>query len=201
VAEQTDEIERTGDENGVLGRGFGEGVFKRALGVGDYGKVGGMMAGDFGELRRGDGARSVWRGENDFGGMGEEKAGNFVDGFVAKSGVNHPDLACREILLQEMCEFTRRAGIMRAIEINVGRGLKFFKAPGPDGLGDTLGDGFVGDWKAAFLKRRAAATALRALWNWNRPSKPGTMSKRFPESSSMTRAWTLPSWMDSRSTR
>ena len=56
VAELADQIEGAGDENGVIGRGFGEGMLEGALGVGDYGKTRGVMASDFGKLRGGDGA-------------------------------------------------------------------------------------------------------------------------------------------------
>ena len=54
VAELADEIERAGDENGVIGGGFGEGVVEGLFGFGDDGKTGGVVAGDFGELRGGD---------------------------------------------------------------------------------------------------------------------------------------------------
>ena len=50
VAKFSDEIERAGDENGVLRRGFSKGVFKSAHGVGDHGKMSRVVAGDFGEL-------------------------------------------------------------------------------------------------------------------------------------------------------
>src|SRR6266478_1310482 len=88
LAELADQIEGAGDENGVLWRGFRESVFERALGIGDHGKTRGMMAGDFRELRGGNGARGARRGEDDFRGVGEEEAGDFVDSFVAKSGID-----------------------------------------------------------------------------------------------------------------
>jgi len=87
VAELADEIERASDENGVIGGGFGEGVVEGLLGFGDYGKTAGVMAGDFGELRGGDGAWGAGSGEDDFLGAGEEEAGDFVDGFVAEGSV------------------------------------------------------------------------------------------------------------------
>jgi len=143
-----DQIEGAGDEDRVLGRGFGEGVLEGAFGISDDGKMGGMVAGDFGELCGGNGARSIWRGENDFGGVGKEKAGDFVDSFVAKGGVNQPNFVDGEILLQEMGEFARRAGIVRAIEVNVRVGLQFFEAAGPNGFSHTTCDSIIRNLKA-----------------------------------------------------
>src|SRR6266436_2699861 len=111
-----------------------------------------MMASDFRELRGGDGARGAGRGEDDFRGMREEEAGNFVDGFMAKGGVDQKDFPAREILVEEIGEFASGAGIVRAIAINVGGGLQFFEAAGPDGGGDPQGNGFIGDSKTALLK-------------------------------------------------
>jgi len=88
LAELADQIERAGDENGVFGRGFRDNVFERALGVGDHGKTRGVIAGNFRELRGGNGARGARRREDDFRGVREEEASHFVDGFVAKSGIN-----------------------------------------------------------------------------------------------------------------
>jgi len=42
---------------------------------------------------------------------------------------------------------------VRAIAVNVGRGLKFFEAAGPDGFGDSPGDGSIGDLKTALLEQ------------------------------------------------
>ena len=50
VAKLADQIERAGDENGVLRRSLCKGVLESAFGVGDHGKMGGMMACDFREL-------------------------------------------------------------------------------------------------------------------------------------------------------
>jgi hypothetical protein len=87
LAELANQIERAGDENGVFGRGFRECVFERALGIGDHGKTRGVMAGNFRELRGGNGARGARRGEDDFRGVREEEAGYFVDGFIAKGSI------------------------------------------------------------------------------------------------------------------
>src|SRR6266852_528061 len=111
-----------------------------------------MMAGDFRELRGGNGARGSRRGENDFRGAREKKAGDFVDGFVSEGGVDQKDSAAGEILVEEIGEFASGAGIVRAIAINVGRGLKFFQTAGPDGGGDPQGNGFIGDSKIALLE-------------------------------------------------
>src|SRR5438445_13601581 len=70
VAKLADQIKRAGDENGVLGRGFGEGMFEGAFGVRNQGKTRSMMAGDFGDLRGRDGERSPWRGNEGCGGVG-----------------------------------------------------------------------------------------------------------------------------------
>src|SRR5467141_5393245 len=88
LAELADQIERAGDENGVFGRGFCESVFERALRIGDHGKTHGMMAGNFRELRGGNGARDARRREDDFRGVREEEASDFVDGFIAKGAID-----------------------------------------------------------------------------------------------------------------
>src|SRR6266481_1446195 len=126
VAELADQIERAGDENGVFRRGLGERAFEGALGVRDYGKTRGMMAGNFRELRGGNGARNARRGEDDLCGMREKKPSYFVDGFIAKGGVDQPDFAAREVLFEEMGEFAGGAGIVRTIEVNGRVGLQFF---------------------------------------------------------------------------
>src|SRR2546430_12063552 len=93
VAELANQIERASNENSVFWRGLRKSVFKGALRVGDYAKMGGVMPGDFGELRGGNGAWGARRGEDDFGDAGKEEAGDFVDGFVAKGGVEQPYFA------------------------------------------------------------------------------------------------------------
>lgn len=163
VAKLADQIKRASDENSIVGRGLGDGVVKGVLGVGDHGKMNGMVAGDFGELHGGNGARSVRRGEDHFGGVGKEQAGDFVDSFVAKSGVNHPNFAGREILLQEICEFAGGAGIVRAVEINVGCGLQSLEAAGPDGFSDAACDGFVGDLKSAVSEEPGGSNTVQGV--------------------------------------
>src|SRR6266478_1470316 len=163
VAELADQIEGAGDENGVMGRGFGESMFEGALGVGDHGKMRGVMADDFGKLRGRDGTGRARRGEDDFGGVREEQAGNFVDGFIAKGGVDQKDFAAGEILFEEVGEFAGGAGIVRAIAVNVGRGLKFFEAAGPDGFGDSLGDGSIGNLEAALLEQASGGEGVQRV--------------------------------------
>src|SRR6266478_7083699 len=163
VAELADQIKRASDENGVFRRGFCEGVFEGALGVGDYGKMGGMVASDFRELRGGNGARGSGRGENDFCGAREKKAGDFVDGFVPKGGVDQEDFAAGEILFEEIGEFAGSAGIVRAIAINVRRGLQFFETAGPDGVGDPLGNGFIGNSKIALLEKARGGDGVQRV--------------------------------------
>ena len=88
LAELPDQIEGAGDENGVFRCGFRESVFERAFGIGDHGKMRGMVAGNFRELRGGNSARGARRGEDDFRGGREEEAGYFIDGFITKSGID-----------------------------------------------------------------------------------------------------------------
>src|ERR1700736_6379449 len=116
MAKLADQIERAGDENGVFERGVREGVFERALGIGDHRKTRGVMAGNFRELRSGDGARGARRREDDFRSVREEEAGYFVDSFIAKGGIDQPDFSAREILFEEMGELAGGGGIVRAIE-------------------------------------------------------------------------------------
>jgi len=159
-AKLADQIKRAGDENGVFGGSLGERVLEGALRVGDDGKMGGVVAGDFRELRCRNGARCARCGEDDFGNVGEEKAGYFVDGFVAKSGVNQPDFARREILLQEMSNFAGGAGVVRTIEINIWIGLQFFETAGPHGLSDTACDSLIGNLKAAALEKTSGSNRI-----------------------------------------
>src|SRR5207244_686552 len=93
VTKLTDQIERAGDENAVFRGGYRKNVFEGPLGVGDHGKTRGMMAGNFGELRGGDGPHGARHGEDNFRGVGEKKAGDFVHGFVAKGSVEQPYFA------------------------------------------------------------------------------------------------------------
>src|SRR5260370_15504617 len=51
-----------------------------------------------------------------------------------------------------MSELVGGAGIVRAIEVNVGSGLQFFEAAGPNGASDSLRDGINGDLEAAVLE-------------------------------------------------
>jgi len=57
MAELPDQIERAGDENGVLGRCFGKKVVECLLGFGDNRAVTGMVRRDLAELRSRNGAR------------------------------------------------------------------------------------------------------------------------------------------------
>jgi hypothetical protein len=138
-------------------------MVKGAFGVGNHGVMRGMMTGNFCQLGGGDGAHGARRGEDDFCGVREEQAGDFVDSFVAKGSVEQPKFAILEILLEETGEFAGGAGIVRAVQINVRGGLQFFKTAGPDGVGDSIGYGFIVDSKTAVLKEPAAATAFRAF--------------------------------------
>src|SRR4029077_12529139 len=110
-----------------------------ALGVGDHGVTRGMMTGNLRKLGGGDGAYSARRGEDDFRGVREEQAGDFVDGFVAKGGIEQPKFAISEILLEKVRELASGAGIVRAVQVNVRGELQFFEAAEPDGLGGSIG--------------------------------------------------------------
>src|SRR5208282_3794843 len=138
VAELADQIERAGDENGVVG-------------------------GDFGEVRSGDSARSVGRCKDDLRGVREEEAGDFVDGFIAKGGVEQKDFAAGEIHLEEMSKLAGGAGIVRAIEINVRVQLQFFEPAGPDSIGDALRDGFIGNLEAATVKEARGGEGVQCV--------------------------------------
>ena len=96
-----------------------------------------MMAGDFGELRGRGGACGAGRGEDDFRGVMEKKAGDFINGLIPESGVEQPNLAPLEILLQKMGEFAGGAWIVSAVEVDVRGGLQFFEASGPHGIGNS----------------------------------------------------------------
>ena len=158
-----DEIERAGDENGVFGSGLGEGIIESLFGVGNDGEMRRVVASDFGELGGGDGAGGARRGENDFFGAREEKAGDFVNSFVAERSVDEPNPAAGEILFQECGEFARGGRIVRAVEINVGMGLQLFEAAGPDSVGDALSDGVIGDSKAAFLEKAGGGKRVQSI--------------------------------------
>ena len=110
----------------------------------------GVIAGDFFELFGRYGTRSARFGDDDFRSEGEQPAGDFVHGFVAKSAVDEPDFARGEIFGEKICQFMGRGWVVRAVQIDVGVGLEFFEAAGPHGVGDSGGDGFVRDAKASF---------------------------------------------------
>jgi len=163
VAQLADEIERAGDEHGVLGSGLGERIVEGLFGVGNDGEMRRVVASDFGELGGRDRTGGARRGENDFFGAREEKAGDFVDSFVAECSVDEPNPAAGEILFQECGEFARGGRIVRAVEINVGIGLQFFETAGPDGIGDALSDGVIGDSKAAVLEKAGGGKCVEGV--------------------------------------
>jgi hypothetical protein len=63
-----DEIKRAGNENNVLGRSPCQRVLECLFGINDHYGAQRMVAGDFSELRGGDGARGSRLRENDFSG-------------------------------------------------------------------------------------------------------------------------------------
>src|SRR5690242_2772047 len=98
------------------------------------------MGSNFGESRRGDGAGSTRLCEDNFGRMRKELPGHFVYRLVAKRSVNQQDLAAGEVFLKKARELARGGGIVGAIEINIGAGLKLFKSSRPDRPGNAFRD-------------------------------------------------------------
>src|SRR4029077_14324435 len=123
----------------------------------------GVVTGNFGKLRGGKGARGVRCSKDNFGRVGKEKARNFVNGFVAKSSVDKPDLAAGDVLLEEKGEFAGGAGIVRTVDIDVRRGLQFFEGAGPDGGGDAAGDGLIRNLKAAILEKPCGGEGVQGV--------------------------------------
>src|SRR5208283_2741611 len=130
MAQLTDEVEGASDEDGVFGSSFRECGIQGRFGVVDYG--------DVCELSGAHGARIVWLREDSFADEREKQAGDFIYGFVAHGAVNQNDSASRKMLFQKVGEFTRCAGIVRPVEINVRVRLEFFEAPGPLGFGNAM---------------------------------------------------------------
>src|SRR5260370_17383456 len=62
-----------------------------------------------------------------------------------------------------MSELVGGAGIVRAIEVNVGSGLQFFEAAGPNGASDSLRDGINGDLKAAVLEEARRGDRVQSV--------------------------------------
>ena len=52
---------------------------------------------------------------------------------------------------------------MRAIEINVGAGVQFFEAAGPDCVCDPPRDGITGDLKAAVLEEPRGGDGVQGV--------------------------------------
>src|SRR5215471_16973141 len=140
VAKLADQIQRPSNENGVAGSSLRERLVERLFGRRDYCETRGVVRSDFRQARCGNGASGARLGENDLGRMGKKLAGNFVDGFVTKGSVDNPNFAPGEVLLEELSELARRAGIVRSIQVNVRPGLQLFKASRPNGAGNALGD-------------------------------------------------------------
>ncbi len=143
MANLADEIERTGNENGVPRAGFGEDALDSFFRIGHDGESLGVMRRDFGKLGGGDCAGGARLGENDFGSARKEQACNLVHGFFAQRAVNQPDFAIGKVLRPEGGQFARCGGVVRAVEIDVGLRMDFFEAAGPFGGGDALADGFI----------------------------------------------------------
>src|SRR5438067_10302310 len=62
----------------------------------------GVMGGDLGETRGRDRAGSARLGEDDFGGVRKELAGDLVDRLIAERSIDEPDFAPGKILCDEL---------------------------------------------------------------------------------------------------
>src|SRR5579862_1228270 len=150
AAQLAHQVERAGDEDNVFGRGEFEGARQGLRGVGHDFRDSRMMGRHFREQRGGDGARLRGRRENYEGSAGEEKAGNFVDGFVAHGSVDQENIPPGKELLPEDDDFAGARGVVRAVDINFRAFTDFFEAAGPCGRGEAVRDGFVVDGRASF---------------------------------------------------
>ena len=146
------------------GAGLLESQIESLLCGGNNPEMRSVVGGNFGEPRGGDGARSARLCKDHFAGMWEEQAGDFVDGFVAERAVEQPDFAAGEILREEFGEFAGGSGIVRAVEVDVGAGLQFFQAAGPDGAGDSLAEGDVWDAEAASLEESRGSKSIESIF-------------------------------------
>ena len=129
------------------------------------------MRDDFGEARRGDRPGSARLGNQNLGGMREKLPSHFVDSFIAKRSIEKPNFPSGEILFEKKGEFARGPGIVRPIEKDVGAGLQFFEAPGPNRAGDSPFDGFVGNAKALLLEASCSSESAERIFQLEAPGK------------------------------
>src|SRR5260370_1769860 len=62
-----------------------------------------------------------------------------------------------------MSELVGGAGIVRAIEVNVGSGLQFFEAAGPNGASDSVSAGINSHLKAAVLEEARRGARVQSV--------------------------------------
>src|ERR1700687_2310385 len=97
VAQLADEVERPGDNNGVVRRGSVESMFECGFWLRkDREGRGGVRRG-FGKPDDGNGARGTRLREDHFGGQRKKNTCNFVDGFVAQRSKDQPSLAASKV--------------------------------------------------------------------------------------------------------
>src|SRR5258708_34933066 len=120
------------------------------------------MPGNFRKLRSGNGARSIWLGEDGFAGERKEDACNFIHRLVAQCSKNDDELSCAEIFLKEDRQFACRRRIVRAIKVDIWTGVHFFDATGPDCGCDSLLDGVDGDVKSPRLQDKSGRDCIQS---------------------------------------
>src|SRR5258708_39714325 len=130
-----------------------------------------MVRGDFTELRSGDGAGSARVGKDTLGRVWEEHAGDFIDRFIAQGSVEKKNFAAGEVFFPESGQLARRAGIVRAIGIDIRARLQFFQASRPDGCGDALLDRASRDPIATRVERTGARNSIQRVRQLKTPGQ------------------------------
>ncbi len=142
------------------GRLNGRGIVCCAM---EFGFIGGVVRGDFGELCHGNSARGPRLREHHFDRMRKKNACDLVDGFVAQSAKNQPDLASSKILVQERGKFSCRGRIVRAVEVHIGIRLHFFESARPVGFRDSLRNRLIRDAIATALQIPRGSCGVQAV--------------------------------------
>src|SRR5260370_24904021 len=122
-----------------------------------------MVRGDFTKLRSRDGARSARLGKDNFGRVWEEHAGDFIDRFIAQGSIKEEDFSAGEVFFPESGQLARRAGIVRAIGIDIRARLQFFQASRPDGSGDAFLDRASRDPIATRVERTGGRDSIQRV--------------------------------------
>ena len=138
-------------------------VFEGKFRFGDNREMRGVVRSDFRKLCHRNGARGARLRENHLGRMRKKNACDFVDSLVAQSAKNQPDLAAREILVQERGKFSSRGRIVRAVEVHIRIRLQFFESARPDGLRDSLCNRLIRDAIATALQIPRGSCGVQAV--------------------------------------